>query len=121
MTNNGKTQRADYLQSLREQVYDMYGLKKAGHKHGVCPCPGCGTDLTMFGTISHIDSNGKQHREIIGGWAFPRYKPVGGKVLKEALAAHDPARFSVECFNCTGGAIENGGICPHKESKGGKA
>jgi len=97
--------RQEYL-ALRTAVYDMYGRKKEGHEHGVCSCPGCDADLMQFGTLSHIDGNGKRHRELT------KRSPI--KILKEALAVYDPTRFAAECFNCNLAAARNGGICPHK-------
>jgi len=92
--------------TLRTQFYDMYGLKKEGHEHGVCSCLGCGTDLVDFGTISHIDGSGAQHREFTNGSAL--------KIIKEALAIYNPARFAAECYNCNLAAAKNDGVCPHK-------
>lgn len=90
---------------LRTRFYDVYGLKKEGHEHGVCTC--CKeADLMDFGTVSHIDGNGAQHRKLVGRSLF--------KVLQEALAVYDPARFAAECWNCNSGAAHNGGVCPHK-------
>lgn len=95
------------LQALRNRAYDMYGLPMKGHEHDVCSCPGCGADLVMFGTLSHIDGSGKQHRQATNGSVE--------KMLKDAIAAYDPTRFAAECFNCNCAAARNGGICPHKE------
>ena len=101
--------RSKYYQALRNQFYDLYGLKKEGHEHGVCTC--CKeADLVMFGTMSHIDGSGAQHREATGS-------PF--KILKEALAVYNPSRFAAECFNCNCAAARHGGICPHKEKKKG--
>lgn len=94
-----------YVLSFRIRFYDIYGLKKKGHEHGVCTC--CKeADLMLFGTISHIDGSGKQHRESVNN--------DGVKLLKQALTMYDPAKFAAECFNCNMGAVRNGGICPHK-------
>ena len=101
--------RAEYYQALRNQFYDMYGLKKEGHEHGVCTC--CKeADLVMFGTMSHIDGSGARHREATRS-------PF--KILKEALAVYNPSKFAAECFNCNCAAARYGGICPHKQKKKG--
>jgi len=92
--------------ALRIKFYDMYGLKKEGHEHGVCSCSGCGADLMMFGTVSHIDGSGAQHRRLVGRQTI--------RILKEAVSVYNPARFAAECWNCNSGAAHNGGICPHK-------
>lgn len=101
-------QSRERLQALRNRAYDMYGLPMEGHEHGVCSCPGCGADLVMFGTISHIDGTGKQHRLVAKN---------NTKILKDALDHYDPARFAAECFNCNCAAQRNGSICPHKLSQ----
>lgn len=90
----------------RMKLYDMYGLPMEGHEHGVCSCPGCGADLVMFGTLSHINGGGKQHRILTKGQFH--------KALKDAIAVYDPTKYAAECFNCNGAAARNGGICPHK-------
>lgn len=102
---NQRAYHAKYLRTLRLQFYDMYGVKKEGHEHGVCSCPACGADLMLFGTVSHIDGSGKQHRESAGNHL---------QMLREATAAYNPTRFAAECFNCNLAAARNGGICPHK-------
>jgi hypothetical protein len=94
---------------VQNQFYDRYGLPMKGHEHGVCTC--CkGADLVMFGTISHIDGSGKQHREATNGNTY--------RMMKEAVAHYDPTRFAAECCNCNDGARRNGGICPHKVKEG---
>jgi len=101
-------QRANYIQTFRNQFNDMYGLKKEGHEHGVCTC--CGeADLTLFGTVSHIDGGGARHRELTNGSQT--------RVIKDALDHYNPSRFAAECFNCNLAAVRNNGICPHKLSQ----
>lgn len=102
-----KERRVNYNRVLREQFYDMYGIKKEGHEHGVCPC--CGEDLMAFGTISHNDGSGAQHRRLTRG----RIR----KMLEDALIVKDTIRFGALCWNCNSGAFKNGGICPHKNTK----
>jgi len=99
---------AKRLQALRNQAYDMYGVKKKGHEHGVCSCPGCGADLVMFGTLSHIDGSGGQRRKD-GQYI--------NKMLRDAIAHYDPTKFAVECYNCNCAAERNGGICPHRKGR----
>jgi len=100
--------RLTYHQTFRNKFNDMYGLKKEGHKHGVCTC--CKeADLTLFGTISHIDGSGKHHRESTKGSLV--------KMLRQAITIYDPTRFAAECFNCNMSAVRNNGICPHKLSQ----
>jgi hypothetical protein len=85
--------------TLRTQFYDRYGLKKEGHEHGVCTC--CKErDLMMFGTISHIDGGGAQHRKLVNG--------NGIKIFKDALAVYDPSRFAAECACCNMAAEKYG-------------
>jgi len=99
---------AKRYQTLLNQFYDDYGLKKKGHEHSVCTC--CKeADLMMFGTLSHIDGSGKHHRETTNGSRT--------KMLREAIAVYDPTRFAAECFNCNLAAVRNNGICPHKLSQ----
>jgi len=101
-------QQAKYHKSFRDRFNDRYGLPKEGHEHGVCTC--CKeADLTLFGTVSHIDGGGKQHRELNNGSQI--------RVIRDALDHYDPSRFAAECFNCNMAARRNGGICPHKTGK----
>jgi len=99
-------QKAESNRIVQNNFYDRYGLPIEGHEHGVCSCPGCGVDLVQFGTISHLDGSGKQHREATNGNTY--------RMMKEALVHYDPTRFAAECFNCNQGARRNGDICPHK-------
>jgi len=86
-------------EELRARFYDEYGLKKEGHEHGVCTC--CKErDLVMFGTVSHIDGTGGQHRKVAGGSLY--------RILKEALAAYDPTKFAAECWCCNQAAEKYG-------------
>ena len=95
----GAERRRAITEALRLQFYDMYGLKKEGHEHGVCTC--CKErDLVMFGTISHIDGSGGQHRKLAN-----RNR---AKMLKDALSIYNPSRFAAECACCNMAAEKYG-------------
>lgn len=90
-------------QSLYHQIFVIFGEPKIGHAYGVCTC--CHeADLEDFGTLSHVNNDGAQHRKRVNQYA----------ILKEAIASRDRTRFAAECFNCNLGARKHGGACPHK-------
>lgn len=86
-----KARKAQQHQVLLNQLYDMYGFKKEGHEHGVCTC--CKeADLVMFGTLSHIDDSGCEHRKLTG--------KNQDRMLRDAIAVYNPSKFAAECYNC---------------------
>jgi hypothetical protein len=87
-------------ENLRREFLVRFGQSKSGHPCGVCPC--CGEDLLRFGTIHHINGDGKEHRK----------HKCHHAMLREAITSGDKSRFAALCFNCNLAAERNGGHCP---------
>lgn len=98
--------RKQIAEDLRQKFLMQFGQAKEGHVCGVCPC--CGEDLYHFGTLHHINGDGKEHRMEKSHHAM----------LREAIQSQDRTRFAALCFNCNLAAERNGGHCPG-HSKGG--
>ena len=92
--------RKETAEKLRVEFLIAYGEPKSGHICGVCPC--CGEDLLRFGTLHHINGDGREHRK----------EKCHHAMLREAIEHPDKSRFAALCFNCNLAAERNGGQCP---------
>lgn len=84
-----------YGRRLRETVLAAYG--------GVCVC--CGEATYEFLAIDHVNNDGKQHRQEVGGGVYEDIKRRGF-----------PPGFQVLCHNCNL-AKAFYGECPHQKLK----
>lgn len=81
--------------AIRAEVIDAYG--------GRCAC--CGESEATFLELDHVDSDGAEHRRMIGRGAHATYKWAKDQGF--------PASFQLLCANCNQGRHRNGGVCPH--------
>lgn len=90
----------DYRTRRKQRVMDHYG--------GKCEC--CGETGLEFLTIDHVERDGKEHRDALGG------RNNSGVHMHWWLEKNNyPDGFRVLCYNCNFASYWNGGVCPHKE------
>lgn len=80
-------------QSYKEKVFDHYGW--------VCAC--CEEAEPLFLTIDHVNNDGAEHREKIGG---------SGSLYLWLIRNNFPEGFQTLCRNCNW--AKQFGVCPHK-------
>jgi len=85
----------------RLKIIEYYG--------GKCSC--CGESEPLFLEIDHINNDGKEHRNRIGGG--------GRSIILWIIKNNFPDTVQLLCSNCNQGKRRNNGICPHKT--GGKS
>lgn len=74
---------------------------------GICTC--CGEHRIEFLTIEHINHDGKEHREKIGGAGHRG----GFKIYLDILKQGCPNNYTIFCMNCNF-ATRLGKPCPHQ-------
>jgi len=81
--------------ALKERVIAAYG--------GACEC--CGADDVDVLSIDHINSDGRQHRQSLGGLSLYRWLEKNDFPLEG---------FRLLCMNCNWGRFHNSDVCPHE-------
>ena len=94
--------RAQFLRNLRFTVMENYGGVR-------CAC--CGETEFVFLAIDHVDGNGNEHRQLVGG-----SKKASQQVFRWIVRNNFPPGFQVLCHNCNT-AKHILGECPHETSR----
>jgi len=86
------SQSSDLYADVVYDVLEMYGSE--------CAC--CGEDNPAFLTISHVNNDGKQHREEVG------------RNMYRWVRDNAPDDIIIECYNCNC-SRRTLDVCPHQE------
>lgn len=93
-----RSQQRKYSRKIRQEMLDAYGRS--------CAC--CGESTEEFLSLEHLNGDGKDHAERLGGRSY-----IYRDLKKRGWPKDD---YALYCMNCNWGSRRTG-ICPHQMAR----